>query len=69
MGHTYTNNLYHIIFSVKGRKGLINNQWQDHLHSYVCGIVRAEGSNVITIGGVQDHIHILAKIKPSVFDF
>ena len=66
MGHTFTNNLYHIIFSVKGRRGFIHSQWEDNLHSYICGIVRSEGCKVITIGGDKDHIHLLARVKPSV---
>ena len=65
-GHTYSNNLYHVIYSVKNKMGLIDDYWQKEIHSYTCGIIHAEDCKVVTIGGVKDHVHILVKIKPSI---
>ena len=66
MPSTYTNLLYHIVFSTKDRVPLIKEEFQEELYRYVGGIIRAEGGAQLEIGGVVDHIHILAKIKPAI---
>ncbi len=66
MPSTYTNLLYHVVFSTKDRIPLIKEEFQEELYRYVGGIIRAEGGVQLEIGGVADHIHILAKIKPAI---
>ncbi len=66
MGHTFSNVLVHIIFSTKGRMNLLYKDMQDELYRYICGIVKGEGGQIIKIGGVEDHIHILASVKTSL---
>jgi putative transposase len=63
---TYTNLLYHIIFSTKQRTPLITDESQEELYRYIDGIIRAEGGVQIEIGGMADHVHILAKFKPAI---
>src|SRR5262245_57751261 len=65
MPTTYTNLLYRIVFSTKQRIPLIGDEWRDELYRYIGGIVRAEGGVVLEIGGIDDHVHILAKFKPA----
>jgi putative transposase len=65
MPSTYTNLLYHIVFSTKQRIPLISNTFQEVLYRYIGGIVRAEGGVQLEIGGTADHIHILVKFKPA----
>lgn len=71
MGHTYSNNLFHIIFSTKDRVGLIDDSYRQELHSYLGGVTRNLDCSVLCINSVVDHVHLLAKIKPalSVSDF
>jgi REP element-mobilizing transposase RayT len=66
MPNTYTNLLYHIVFSTKDRKPLITVDLQEELYKYIGGLIRAEGGVQLEIGGVADHIHILAKFKPAI---
>ena len=66
MPSTYTNLLYHLVFSTKDRTPLITEDLQEELHRYIAGIIRAEGGVQLEIGGVEDHIHILARIKPAI---
>jgi hypothetical protein len=40
MPSTYTNLLYHIIFSTKERRPFINPALRDELHPYIGGIIR-----------------------------
>jgi putative transposase len=66
MAGTYTNLLYHIIFSTKERRQLITPTIEGELYSYVGGIVRGVGGVQLEIGGVADHIHLLVKFKPTL---
>ena len=66
MPSTYTNLLYHIVFSTKNRIPLIHQGFQEELYRYTGGIIRAEGGVQLEIGGMSDHIHILAKFKPAI---
>ena len=66
MPTTYSNLLYHIVFSTKQRIPLIADDWKEELYRYIGGIIRAEGGVQIEIGGTNDHVHILAKFKPAI---
>jgi REP element-mobilizing transposase RayT len=66
MPSTYTNLLYHILFSTKNREPSIKGELKEELYRYVGGIIRAEGGVCIEIGGIEDHVHILAKLKPAI---
>lgn len=66
MAGTYTNLLYHLVFSTKGRYPLIGSDFKDDLYAYIGGIIRGEGGIVLEIGGMPDHVHLLAKFKPVV---
>jgi len=66
MGHTYSNNLYHIIFSTKGRRGLLTDNMQEEFHRYTAGIVQNLDCSLLKINSVVDHVHLLCKIKPSI---
>ncbi len=63
MASTYTNLLYHIVFSTKDRIPLIQRDLQERLYEYMGGIIRGEGGVLLEIGGVPDHVHLLAKLK------
>ena len=60
MGASYTNLLYHIIFSTKNRRPIIATENTQELYRYIGGIIRSQKGNLLEIGGTSDHIHILA---------
>jgi putative transposase len=66
MSHTYSKLLSHIIFSTKNREALIPADLQPQLHSYVGGIVRDLGGSALAVGGVADHVHLLALFPPRI---
>jgi len=62
---TYSQIYIQIIFAVKGRVSLILPSWQEDLYKFITGLVKNKGQKLITINGVQDHIHIFVSINPS----
>jgi REP element-mobilizing transposase RayT len=66
MANTYSQIYLQVVFAVKGRKSLIQNEWKDELYKYICGVVNGKKEKVYAIGGVADHIHILLSVKPNI---
>ena len=66
MATTYTNLLFHIVYSTKYRRSLITSAEQQRLYEYIGGIIRDQQGIVLEIGGMPDHIHILAKLSPTL---
>lgn len=66
MSHTYAQNLLHIVFSTKDRRKSISPELQPRLWSYVAGICHNLEILVHAIGGMEDHIHLLIQIPPSL---
>ena len=60
MPSTYLSLHYHIVFSTKNRQNLIAPAWTSRLHEYLGGTIRGLGGHPECIGGVRDHVHILA---------
>ena len=63
---TFTNLLFHIIYSSKYRKPAIGSQWKEDLYGYIGGIVRDQKGTLLQIGGIEDHVHLLAKLSPTI---
>jgi REP-associated tyrosine transposase len=66
MATSFANLLYHIVFSTKERVPLIQESVREPIYEYIGGILRTEGCILLEIGGMPDHVHILAKIKPAI---
>jgi REP element-mobilizing transposase RayT len=64
MAGTYTNLLYHIVFSTKERRRLITPKIADELHKYIGGIVRNFEGDLLEANGDTDHLHLLLVLKP-----
>jgi len=64
MAKSYTNLLYHLVFSTRDRRPLITPDRRARLYEYVGGAIRDEGGVSLAIGGIEDHIHLLAKLRP-----
>ena len=64
MSQSFTNLLYHIIFSTKDRRPLITNACEARLHDYIGGTLRGQDAISLAINGTQDHVHVLAKLRP-----
>ena len=64
MSDSYTNLLYHIIFSTKDRRPLITEDRQPRLYDYIGGTIRSLGGISLELNGTEDHVHLLTKLRP-----
>jgi putative transposase len=64
IGSTFFSLHYHIVFSTKERRPFIKAEWRSPLHSYLGGMIRRMNGVADTIGGVDDHVHMLASLRP-----
>lgn len=64
MPDSYTNLLYHIVFSTKDRRPLITPEYEVRLYDYLGGTIRKLGGISLELNGTEDHIHLLAKLRP-----
>jgi len=66
MSQSYTNLLYHIIFSTKDRRPSITDVHQPRLYDYIGGTIRGLGGISLELNGTEDHVHLLAKLRPDI---
>ncbi len=64
MSHSYTNLLYHIVFATKNRQPWLHSDFRPDLYSNIEISVRDQGGIPMAVGGVEDHVHLLAKLRP-----
>lgn len=64
MGSTFASIHVHIVFATKGRREIILPEWRPRLHAYAGGVIRGVNGVPEAVGGVADHMHILAGIRP-----
>lgn len=58
--------LYHIVFCTKGRQMTIPLQNIEDLYRFIWKEVLAMNCRLIRIGGIQNHVHLLVELHPSV---
>ena len=66
MGHTYTSILLHVVFSTKERQKLMNQALRERLFPYIAGIAQTNRFKAINVGGVEDHVHCLLSLPPTL---
>ena len=63
MAHSYTQLLYHVVFSTKERRPWLTLPVIDRLHPYLGGAIREQGGIALAVGGIADHVHLLARLR------
>jgi putative transposase len=66
VSHTYTKNHIHIVFSTRAREKRISKETQPKLWRYMAGICRKTKIVALAIGGIEDHIHALVELPPTM---
>ena len=57
---------YHLIWATKNREPIIVPPLDAALHQYLRGKGVSLGAIVYAVGGVEDHVHVVASIPPSI---
>ena len=63
---TYTQILYQFIFSTKNREKCLSDNNRELLYRFIWGIFKNKGCHLYRIGGIEDHIHIVTHLSPSL---
>lgn len=63
---TYTQILYQVIFSTKQREQVLGKENRPELFKYIWGILDKKNCHLYRINGVEDHLHIVTHIHPSI---
>ncbi len=63
MSSTYLSLHYHLVFSTKDRRPLIDANWRDDLQAYLGGTVRGLNGVAESAGGTDDHVHLLVGLN------
>ena len=63
---TYTQIYYHIVFSTKNRHRVLDKNQRESLLRYAWGIVNNHRCHLYRINAVEDHLHLLTSLHPSV---
>ncbi|SRR5258708_1466539 len=66
MSHTYAQNVIHVVFSTKERRKSIPSEIRPKVWAYAAGICKRHGILVHAIGGMEDHMHMLIQVPPSL---
>jgi putative transposase len=66
MSHSYSSCLMHCVFSIKHRRKSITTELEQRLHAYMGGIARDNRMPALSIGGVEDHVHLLLSLPPTM---
>ena len=66
MSHTYAQNVIHVVFSTKDRRELMSGEFRPQMWAYARGICRKLDILALAVGGMEDHIHLLLRIPPTL---
>lgn len=66
MTSTLTNLIYHVVFSTKNRAPIIHESIQNELYKYIGGIIRNKQEILLGIGGIEDHLHLILKVRAGI---
>ena len=63
---TFTQLLYHIVFSTKNREMTMSANERPRVFQYIWELIEKKQSHPYYINGVEDHLHIATHIHPTV---
>ena len=66
MAVTFTQLLVHVVFGTKHRAASIRPEIREELYSFMAAVVLRHGGQLVAIGGMPDHVHLLLRLKPYV---
>ncbi len=65
MANNYTQINIHVVFAVKGRENVLNDQLMEQTCKYIHGILANLNQFPLAIGGHRNHIHLFFEQQPN----
>jgi putative transposase len=67
LGQSLVQIYVHIVFSTKNRQPMLRDLTvRERLHAYLSGVCKNQSSPAITVGGAEDHVHLLCRLGKSI---
>ena len=66
MANTYHQIYIQVVFAVKYREALITNECKSKIFGVIGNLINETGCKTIVINGVEDHVHCLLALKPTI---
>jgi REP element-mobilizing transposase RayT len=63
---SYVSSYFHCVFATKDRRPMLTPDLRERLWPFLGGIARQNGMKAIVVGGVQDHVHMLLSLPPTL---
>ena len=63
---SYQQIYYHIIFRTKRSEKVLPLEYSKNLFAYIFGIIKNKKCHLYRINGMEDHIHILTDLNPTL---
>ena len=63
---SYRKILYHIVFRTKESRKTISQEHFRELYAYIMGFIKNKNGFLYRINGMEEHIHILSDLHPSI---
>lgn len=63
---SYTQLLYHIVIRTKYSQKTLSIEHSEKLYRYMWGIIKNKNSTLYRLNGVEDHIHLLVSLHPTI---
>jgi putative transposase len=63
---SYRQLLYHLVFRTKDSTPSIKQDNVDQLYAYISGIIKNKNSHLYRINGIENHLHIITDMHPSI---
>ena len=64
--NSYRQILYHIVFCTYNRRNTLPEKHHEELYKYISGVIKNRNCILYRINGVENHIHILSDLHPTV---
>ncbi len=66
MANSYTQIYIHYVFATRHRMRFLTADIEKEMHSYAAGLIKDLNCFLQSIGGIEDHIHILVGLHPTL---
>ena len=63
---SYVSSYFHCVFSTKDRRPFVTAQLRERLWPFLGGIARENGMKALSIGGMEDHVHLLLSLPATM---